>query len=119
MNDPICLCKSLKRATGTFERSRLLLGVSGSYMERQRIGVEKLLLTCRALKREMALMRLQMIVHRILILFNGLTDATHIETLCVLLVGVWHTSGLAVGLNQFFTDVCASLNGGAWMRALL
>ena len=91
MNNPICLCKSLKRATGTFERSRLLLGVSGSYMERQRIGVEKLLLTSRALKWKMALVRLQMIMHRILVLFNSLTDATHIGTLCVLLVSIWHT----------------------------
>lgn len=113
MNDPICLCKSLKRATGTFERSRLLLGMSGSYMESQCIGVEKLLLTGRALKRKMTLVRLQMIMHRILILFDGLADATHIGTLCVLLVGVWHTGQLAVGQHQFFTGVCASLNGGA------
>ena len=97
MNNPICLCKSLKRATGTFERSRLLLGVSGSYMESQRIGVEKLLLTGRALKGKMTLMCLQMIMHRVLILFNGLTDATHVGTLCVLLVGVWHTVKVAVG----------------------
>jgi hypothetical protein len=90
MNDPICLRKSLKRATGTFESSRLFFGVSGGYMESQRIGVEKLLFTSCALKWKMALMRLQMIVHRILVLFYGLTDATHIGTLCILLVGVWH-----------------------------
>jgi hypothetical protein len=45
MNDPICLCKSLKRAAGTFEGGGLLLGVAGGYMKGQRIGVEKLLLT--------------------------------------------------------------------------
>jgi hypothetical protein len=91
MNDPICLRKSLKRATGTFERGRLLLGMSGSYMKCQCIGVEKLLFTGRALKGKMTLVRLQMIMNRVLVLFHGLTDATHIGTLCVLLVGIWHT----------------------------
>jgi hypothetical protein len=45
MDHPICLRKSLKRATGTFEGGGLLLGVAGGDMQSQSIGVEKLLLT--------------------------------------------------------------------------
>lgn len=52
--------------------------------------MEKLLLTGGALKRKMAFVILQMIVHRILILLYGLTNMTDELAICVFLIGVCH-----------------------------
>jgi len=77
------------RAERTLEAGGLL-GVSGGNMHGQCLGMEKLLLTCGTLKRKMALVALQMIVHGILILFCGLADATYKLSCRVLLIGICH-----------------------------
>jgi hypothetical protein len=92
MNDPICLRKSLMRAKGTLEATSLIR-VSGSNMNGQSLGMEKLLLTGWALKRKVALMGLQMIVHRVLILLYRLADATYKLSRSVLLIRVCHWLG--------------------------
>ena len=74
VDDPICLRKSLMRAKGTFKCRSLLFGMACGDMNSQCLGMQELFLTGRALERKMALVRLQMVVHRILILLGGLTD---------------------------------------------
>lgn len=90
MDYPICLCKSFIRTSGAFKSCGLLFGMSRSHMDCESLGMEKLLLTGGALKRKMAFMILQMIVHRILILLYGLTNVTDELTVCVFLIGVCH-----------------------------
>ena len=86
MNDPICLCKSLIRATGTLEMGRGLLGMPGGDVESKSLRVEKLFLTCWALEREMALVFLHMVVHGVLLLLGHLADGANEMTIRVLLV---------------------------------
>jgi len=76
------------RAERTFESGGLLLGVSSRDMDRECLSMEKLFLTCRALEREMTLVRLKMIVHGILILFRHLAHGTDILAGAVFLVDV-------------------------------
>ena len=70
MENPICLCKSLIRATGTLEGGRILLGMLRRNMNRERLCMEKLLFTRGARVRQMPLMLLHVVVHGILILFH-------------------------------------------------
>jgi hypothetical protein len=77
MNDPICLCKSLIRATGTLEMGRILLGMPGGDVQSKSLCVEKLFLTGGALERQMALVFLHMVVHGVLLLLGDLADRTH------------------------------------------
>ena len=90
MENPICLCKSLIRATRTFERSGILLGMLRGNMDGQCLCVEKLFLTRGARVRQMPFMLFHMVVHRVLVLFDFRTDSTDKLTRSILLISVRH-----------------------------
>jgi hypothetical protein len=97
------------RAERTLEAGGLI-GVSSGNVNGQSLGVEKLLLAGWALKRKMALVGLQMIVHRILILFCGLTDTAYKLTSRVLLIHVCHWLGYRCATCCInFSKLCLSL----------
>lgn len=48
MKNPVCLCQGFIRAAGALETGRILLGMFGGNMNRQSLGMQKLLLACRA-----------------------------------------------------------------------
>jgi len=90
MDYPICLCKSLIRATRTFERSGLLLGMFCRHVYSKSLGLKKLFFTNRTLEREMTLVILHVIVHRVLVLLHCLADRTHKVPLIILLIRISH-----------------------------
>jgi hypothetical protein len=62
-------------------------------MNRECLGMKKLLLTGWALKRKMALMGLHVIVHGVLILLYYLAYGTNIVSRSVFLIGIGHWLG--------------------------
>jgi len=90
MDEPIRLGQSFKGAIGAFEIGRIFSRVAGRNVQGQRLGVEEFLFASSTREWKMSLMRFQMVVHSVLVLFHDLTDAANKVTLGILLVGVWH-----------------------------
>ena len=67
-----------------------LLAMLRPFMEVQRRGMEKSLLTEITLEREPSLVRLQMVVHRVLLLLRHVAVRTHIEAGSIFGIGVGH-----------------------------
>ena len=70
MKDAIGLRERLIGTTRTFQRGRILFGMFRRDMDGESLRVEKLFLTGGACVREMALMPLHMVVHRVLVLLD-------------------------------------------------
>ena len=90
VNDPIRLRYGLKVAAGAAELRALFGRMPRGHVNRQTLRLEKALLTDGALEGRLSLMTLHVVMHGVLIFLYGLTDTTHKETLCILLVGVCH-----------------------------
>ena len=60
--------------------------MAGGHVQGQGLGVKKLFLACRALKGEMALMLLHMIMHGILLLLRHLANGANEQAIGILLV---------------------------------
>jgi hypothetical protein len=93
MEDAIGLRERLVGATGTFQRGRILFGMFGRDMDGESLRVEKLFLTGGARVREMTLVPLHMVVHRVLILLDLGTDGADKLAGSVLLIDVRHCTG--------------------------
>ena len=90
MNNPIRLRYSLEFTTGALELLTLLCRMACGHMNRQTLGLEKALLTDRALKGRLSLVTLHVIVHCVLILLDRITRAANKVTVCILLIRVRH-----------------------------
>lgn len=86
MDEPIRLRQCFKGAAGTFEIGCILFRVAGGNVQGESLGVEEFLFACSTGEWKMPLMRFQMIVHGVLVLFDHLTDAANKVTLGILLV---------------------------------
>ena len=86
VNEPIRLRQCFKGAAGAFEIGRILFRVAGGNVQGESLGVEEFLFACCTGEWKMPLMRFQMIVHRVLVLFHNLTNSANKVTLGILLV---------------------------------
>jgi uncharacterized membrane protein len=90
VDEPVRLCQSFKGTAGAFEIGRILFRMAGGNVQGQRLGVEEFLFASSTCEWKMPLMRFQMIVHGVLVLFHNLTDSADKVSLGILLVCIWH-----------------------------
>ena len=108
MEDAIGLRQRLVGTARTFQRGHILFGMFGRNMNSERLRVEKLLLTGGTRMRQMTLVALHVIMHRVLVLLDLGTDGTDKLAGGILLIRVRHLyrSTGATGL-QFFSRPAA------------
>ena len=107
VENPIRLRQGLVGTTGTLERGRILFRVFRGHMDGESLGVEKLLLTCGTGMREMPLVLLHMVMHRVLVLFDLRTDGTDKLAGGILLINIRHVYLAASAVAGF--NFCGGL----------